>query len=240
MLHRRQLLAAGLTGAAAMAAVRPAEAMPVVARPQAQALVGRPVAAVELTGKTNAAAFALRSAVGVLTDAPGRLAMRARADGLRATGSGFFIDAEGHLLTCAHVLEGASTIAVRLPEGGQAPARLVGADTVSDIAVLHVENRGNAPHLFLSAEDRAETGDVVLAIGDPLGYAASVTRGIVSATGRRYRAEDALRYVQHDAAVNRGSSGGALVDETGRLVGMNAAIADGSFGFAGIAFAIPV
>jgi Do/DeqQ family serine protease len=156
-------------------------------------------------------------------------------------GSGVIVTAQGRILTNAHVVNGASQITVHLPDGTDAPARLVGIDTKADLAVLQVT--GKVPVLKPIAFGNSDTlrlGEVVLAIGDPFGVGKSVTMGIVSAKGRgNMGIEEYEDFIQTDAAINPGNSGGALVNLRGELVGINTAIASKSGGYAGIGFAIP-
>jgi serine protease DegQ len=155
-------------------------------------------------------------------------------------GSGVIISEDGYVLTNNHVVEGAGVIAVALGEGKPAPAKLVGTDPETDLAVLKIEARELAP-IGLGDSDALQVGDVVLAIGNPFGVGQTVTQGIVSGTGRnRVGINTFENFIQTDAAINPGNSGGALVDTGGRLVGINTAILSPSGGSLGIGFAIPV
>jgi serine protease DegQ len=155
-------------------------------------------------------------------------------------GSGVVISADGYVLTNSHVVQGAGAIAVALGGGKPAPAKLVGTDPETDLAVLRVEARDLTP-IALGDSDAVHIGDVVLAIGNPFGVGQTVTQGIVSATGRnRVGINTFENFIQTDAAINPGNSGGALVDSSGRLIGINTAILSPSGGSLGIGFAIPV
>ncbi len=155
-------------------------------------------------------------------------------------GSGVIVSTEGYILTNNHVIEGADEVAVALPSGSTVPARIVGGDPESDLAVLKVEARGLTPITFADS-NAVQVGDIVLAVGDPYGVGQTVTQGIVSATGRnRVGINTFENFIQTDAAINPGNSGGALVDAEGRLIGINSAIFSESGGFQGIGFAIPV
>ena len=137
-------------------------------------------------------------------------------------GSGVIVSPESYILTNNHVVNGADQIAVALPTGNAVPARVVGTDPESDLAVLRVEAEGLAA-IALGNSDALQVGDVVLAVGDPFGV--GVTQGIVSATGRnRLGINTFENFIQTDAAINPGNSGGALVDIEGKLVGINSAI----------------
>ena len=160
----------------------------------------------------------------------------------RATslGSGVIVSADGYLLTNHHVIEGADDIQVVLADGRRLKARIRGTDPDSDLAVLKTDGE-NLPAITLGSVDTVHVGDVVLAIGNPFGFGNTVTMGIVSALGRSHlgvnRFED---FIQTDAAINPGSSGGALVDTAGNLIGVNSTIYSQSGGSLGIGFAIPI
>ena len=158
----------------------------------------------------------------------------------RSLGSGIIYDVRGHIVTSYHVIERAAQIQVQLKDGRAAPATLVGVDRDTDLAVLRIE-LGTLPIMPLGRSDRLRVGEPVLAIGNPLGLGQTVTLGIVSATGRGQLGVTTFEnFIQTDAAINFGNSGGALVDATGKLVGLNSAIAGRQAGIEGIGFAIPV
>ena len=158
----------------------------------------------------------------------------------RSLGSGIIYDVRGHVVTNFHVIERASQIKVQLKDGREAPATLVGVDRDTDLAVLKI-GLGTLPIMPLGRSDRLRVGEPVLAIGNPLGLGHTVTQGIVSATGRgRLGVTTFENFIQTDAAINFGNSGGALVDGTGKLVGLNSAIYGRQAGIEGIGFAIPV
>ncbi|MHB8622693.1 MAG: trypsin-like peptidase domain-containing protein [Sulfuricaulis sp.] len=155
-------------------------------------------------------------------------------------GSGVIMSEQGHILTNRHVIQGADAIQVSLQDGRSVPARVVGSDPDTDIAVLKI-NLKNLPVITLGHSDNLRVGDVVLAIGDPFGVGQTVTMGIVSATGRNMLGINAFEnFIQTDAAINPGNSGGALIDADGNLVGINTAIFSRTGGFQGIGFAIPM
>jgi len=154
-------------------------------------------------------------------------------------GSGVIISKDGYIVTNNHVVEGAKNVTVTLSDGREFPARVVGRDPQTDVAVIKV-NAKDLPAIIFAPSRNVEVGDRVLAIGNPFGIGETVTTGIVSATGRR--AGLGLKYedfIQTDAAINPGNSGGALVDVEGRLVGMNTAILSRSGGFQGVGLAVP-
>ena len=160
----------------------------------------------------------------------------------RATslGSGVIVAPEGYVLTNHHVIDGADDIELVLADGRELHATVRGVDPESDLAVLKVQG-DHLPAITFGSMDKLQVGDVVLAIGNPFGFGNTVTLGIVSALGRNHlginRFED---FIQTDAAINPGSSGGALVDTAGNLVGINSTIFSQSGGSMGIGFAIPV
>jgi serine protease DegQ len=155
-------------------------------------------------------------------------------------GSGVILSPEGFLLTNSHVVEGADEIEVRLSDGRQAAAKLVGTDPDTDLAVLKID-LDKLPVVTLGRIEGLQVGDVVLAIGNPFNVGQTVTAGIVSALGRNQLGLSTFEnFIQTDAAINPGNSGGALVDATGLLVGINTAIYSRSGGSLGIGFAIPV
>lgn len=160
-------------------------------------------------------------------------------DKVSGLGSGVIATADGYALTNNHVIEGADEILVALSDGRRVEAKLVGTDPESDVAVLKID----APNLPAIAFGRAEdlkVGDVVLAIGNPFGVGQTVTAGIVSALGRNNLGINRYEnFIQTDAAINQGNSGGALVDARGRLIGINTAIYSRTGGSIGIGFAIP-
>jgi len=155
-------------------------------------------------------------------------------------GSGVIVSAEGYVLTNNHVIEGADDIQVVLADGRRLHATVRGSDPESDLAVLKADGT-DLPAITLGSLDTVQVGDSVLALGNPFGFGNTVTHGIVSALGRNHlgvnRFED---FIQTDAAVNPGNSGGALVDSRGNLIGVNSIIFSQSGGSQGIGFAVPV
>jgi serine protease DegQ len=155
-------------------------------------------------------------------------------------GSGVIVSPNGYILTNNHVVEGADEIEVVLNDSRHAPAKVIGTDPDSDLAVLKIE-MDKLPTIVLGDSDALEVGDQVLAIGNPFGVGQTVTSGIVSALGRNQLGINTFEnFIQTDAAINPGNSGGALVDSSGNLLGINTAIYSRSGGSMGIGFAIPV
>jgi serine protease DegS len=158
----------------------------------------------------------------------------------RTLGSGVIVDDKGHIVTNDHVIANAESIRVQLADGRIAEAHVVGSDPDTDLAVLSVGLKF-LPVAPLGRSDQLRVGDVVLAIGNPLGLSHTVTHGIVSAVSRAQLGIAPVEdFIQTDAPINRGNSGGALVDSSGALVGINTAMVAKSLGVEGIGFAIPV
>ncbi|MDH3669187.1 MAG: Do family serine endopeptidase [Paracoccaceae bacterium] len=159
-----------------------------------------------------------------------------RAQGL---GSGFIIDASGLIVTNNHVIDGADTITIVLQNGDELEGNLVGRDKKTDLAVIRVEADAPLPTVPWGDSDAVEVGDWAIAIGNPFGLGGSVSAGIVSARGRDIRSGPYDDFIQVDAAINRGNSGGPLFDQEGNVIGVNTAIYSPSGGNVGIGFAIP-
>jgi len=158
----------------------------------------------------------------------------------RSLGSGVIVDQAGHLVTNDHVIANADSIRVQLEDGRIAEAHIVGRDPDTDLAVLKID-LNNLPVATFGRSDQLKVGDVVLAIGNPIGLTHAVTHGIVSATSRQQLGIAPLEdFIQTDAPINFGNSGGALVDSSGALIGINTAIVAKNLGVEGIGFAIPV
>jgi Do/DeqQ family serine protease len=155
-------------------------------------------------------------------------------------GSGVIVSGDGYVLTNHHVVDGAEEITVELTDGRSFTAKVVGTDAPSDLAVLKIDGR-DFPALTLGNSDQVRVGDVVLAVGNPMGVGQTVTMGIISAKGRATGPGDGSfeDFLQTDAPINHGNSGGALVNTRGELVGINSQILSPSGGNIGIGFAIP-
>jgi serine protease DegQ len=155
-------------------------------------------------------------------------------------GSGVIVSPDGYILTNNHVIEAADEIEVVLADGRKGPATVVGTDPETDLAVIRVALR-KLPVMVLGHDEQARVGDVVLAIGNPFGVGQTVTMGIISAVGRNnLHINPFENFIQTDAAINFGNSGGALIDTNGNLIGINSAIYSQTGGSVGIGFAIPV
>jgi len=160
---------------------------------------------------------------------------------LKGLGSGMIMDAQGHILTNNHVVAGANEIQVLLADGQYYPAKLVGTDPKTDLAVIQIKADENLPYVTFGDSDEMKVGNWVVAIGAPQGLDQTVTQGIISAKHRRGILDPSSYqdYLQTDAAINPGNSGGPLLNLQGKVIGVNAAIVSESGGFEGIGFAIP-
>lgn len=155
-------------------------------------------------------------------------------------GSGFIVSEDGYILTNHHVVNGASTIRVRMTNGDEFDAELIGSDPASDVAVLKIE-ADNLPFVRIGSSEALKVGEWVLAIGSPFNFEYSVTAGIVSAKGRALGGTDRyVPFIQTDVAINPGNSGGPLFNLQGEVVGINSQIYTRSGGFMGVSFAIPI
>mgnify|MGYP000359003730 CR=1 FL=1 len=156
------------------------------------------------------------------------------------TGSGFLIDASGQILTNAHVVEGADTVMVTLKDGRKLQGKVLGADRVTDVAVVKIEG-SNLPVVTIGNSDNLKPGEWAIAIGNPLGLDNTVTSGIISATGRSSNQigvpDKRVEFIQTDAAINPGNSGGPLLNAKGEAIGINTAIIQGA---QGLGFSIPI
>jgi serine protease Do len=157
----------------------------------------------------------------------------------RGQGSGFIVSADGLILTNAHVVREAREVTVKLADRREFAAKVLGSDPVTDVAVLRIAAKG-LPTVRLGDPGQLEVGDPVLAIGAPFGLEQSATQGIVSAKGRSLPGDAVVPFIQTDAAVNPGNSGGPLFDGSGNVVGINAQIYSQTGGYQGLSFAIPV
>ncbi|MFO1432336.1 MAG: DegQ family serine endoprotease [Candidatus Competibacteraceae bacterium] len=154
-------------------------------------------------------------------------------------GSGFIISPDGFILTNAHVVEGMDTITVGLSDRRELPAKVIGTDARSDTALLKIE-ADKLPTVKIGDSDKLQVGQWVLAIGSPFGFAHSATQGIISALGRSLPKDNYIPFIQTDAAVNPGNSGGPLFNLDGEVIGVNSQIYSRSGGYQGLSFAIPI
>lgn len=158
---------------------------------------------------------------------------------VQSLGSGFVIDPQGYIVTNNHVIESADEITVRFQDDTQYKATLVGRDTKTDLALLKIDAKKRLPYVGFGDSDKVRVGDWVIAIGNPYGLGGSVTTGIISARSRHINAGPFDDFLQTDAAINRGNSGGPMFDTEGNVIGVNTAIFSPTGGNVGIGFAIP-
>ena len=191
--------------------------------------------------KTDAPDKAHADAGGAAPDA-GKSDSRAdgdKADTPQSLGSGFILSADGYILTNQHVIADAREITVRLSDRRELPAKVVGSDERSDLALLKIDATG-LPAVKLGDVAKLRVGEWVIAIGSPFGFDYSVTAGIVSAKGRSLDTEQYVPFIQTDAAINPGNSGGPLFNLKGEVVGINSQIYSQTGGFMGVAFSVPI
>jgi serine protease Do len=155
-------------------------------------------------------------------------------------GSGVIVDPRGYILTNNHVVSKASEIVVKLKDGKEYPAEIVGTDSTTDLAVVKIKGQGTWPAAELGDTEKVKVGDWVLAVGSPFGLEQTVTAGIISAKGRTIGQGPYDDFIQTDASINPGNSGGPLVDMEGRVIGINTIILSPSGGSLGIGFAVPI
>jgi serine protease Do len=238
--------AAPATAPAPVAAVLPAAPVPnyrAIVQSQGPAVVGITVAGLH---KTEGPAV-VQQGPGLEDDPffrffrgiPGLRMPQQGAQPFRGQGSGFIISSDGLILTNAHVVREAKQVTVKLSDRREFSAQVLGSDPATDIAVLKVDAKG-LPTVQLGDPKQVQVGDYVLAIGAPYGFEQTATQGIVSAKGRSLPGDSVVPFIQTDAAVNPGNSGGPLFDASGRVIGVNAQIYSQSGGFQGLAFSIPV
>jgi len=157
----------------------------------------------------------------------------------KSLGSGFIISSDGYVLTNAHVIDSADEVVVKLTDKREFKAKVIGADKRSDVALIKIE-AGGLPTVKIGDSTKLKVGEWVVAIGSPFGFENSVTAGIVSAKGRSLPEENYVPFIQTDAAVNPGNSGGPLFNLKGEVIGINSQIYSRSGGFMGLSFAIPI
>ncbi len=227
---------AATLGSASGSATAPAPAAPVVAS-YAPAVQRAAPAVVNIY---TARVVTERVPRNLFEDPFGELGPRYRQRVERALGSGVIVDADGHIVTNHHVIADADSVRVQLADGRVADAKVVGRDPDTDLALLRIELK-KLPTMPLGRSDQLRVGDIVLAIGNPIGLSQTVTQGIVSATGRGQLGVATFEsFIQTDAPINVGNSGGALINSAGDLVGINTAVIGKNLGVEGIGFAIPV
>ncbi|MEL6213259.1 MAG: trypsin-like peptidase domain-containing protein, partial [Pseudomonadota bacterium] len=203
---------------------------------------GAPDSFADIAEKLTPAVVNISSAKRVNGGASGELAPLQRKFGSQAVslGSGFIIDASGLVVTNNHVIDNADDITVTLADEREFKATVRGRDRETDLAVLQLETGGvRLPAVSFGDADRARVGDWVIAVGNPFGLGGSVTVGIISARNRNIESGAFDDFIQTDAAINRGNSGGPLFDVTGKVIGVNTAIYSQTGGSVGVGFAVP-
>jgi serine protease Do len=171
--------------------------------------------------------------------APGQQGPRERPPPVKGAGSGFIVSSDGYILTNTHVVAEAEEVTVRLTDRREFPAKVIGADERTDVAVIKI-NASNLPIVKLGDPARIKPGQWVLAIGSPFGFENSATAGIISATARSVPGDNYVPFIQTDVAVNPGNSGGPLFNMAGEVIGINSQIFSRTGGFQGVSFAIPI
>jgi serine protease Do len=241
-----------VAAAAAAVAAQPAAALPPVQLPNYRAIVqtqGPAVVGITVAGLHKASAEDSADVPGMENDpffrffrgVPGLRMQPRGAQPFRGQGSGFIISSDGLVLTNAHVVRDAKQVTVKLSDRREFQAQVLGSDPATDIAVLKLADAKGLPTVQLGDAKQVQVGDYVLAIGAPYGFEQTATQGIVSAKGRSLPGDSSVvPFIQTDAAVNPGNSGGPLFDASGRVVGVNAQIYSQSGGFQGLAFSIPI
>ncbi|KIN70686.1 putative trypsin-like serine protease [Sulfitobacter noctilucae] len=236
------LTAVLLSGATLTALPSTAGAVPAGGYADLVEQVSPAVVFIEVTGKATPANATLPDNLppqlrerfkNMIPDAPGQ---NAPAQGL---GSGFIISADGQIVTNHHVVNGAETVKVKLADGRSFDAEVLGSDPMTDIAVLKITADVDLPTVAFGTSGDLRVGDEVVAVGNPFGLGGTVTSGIVSALSRDIRSGPFDDFIQTDAAINRGNSGGPLFDNDGAVVGVNTAILSPGGGSVGIGFAVP-
>jgi putative serine protease PepD len=243
------LLAAGLVGGLAAIAVWEAVETEPAAAPAATSTTASPSEPASSLQSPSTIAGVVRGALPSVVEVKVEGAAPSDTGPLptprvQGLGSGWVFDDQGHVVTNQHVVDGAERVTVAFEDGTEVPARVIGTDASTDVAVLELEDPpGSLTPLPLGSTSELELGDAVIAIGSPLGLQGTVTAGIVSSLGRDIRSPNGFTIdgaVQTDAALNHGNSGGPLLDLDGRVVGMNAQIASDTGANSGIGYAIPV
>ncbi len=237
-------------GAVGTPAAAPAAAAPLVTMPDFSTITSRDGPAVVNISVTGTTKTAMEGMAGIDPDDPmfeffrrfgGQPGQRGqqREVPVRGQGSGFIVNADGIILTNAHVVKDASEVTVKLTDRREFRAKVLGSDPKTDIAVLKIDAK-NLPTLQLGSTKDLKVGEWVLAIGSPFGFENSVTAGVVSAKGRSLPDDSYVPFLQTDVAINPGNSGGPLLNTRGEVVGINSQIYSRSGGYQGVSFAIPI
>jgi serine protease Do len=232
----------GATGAALVPAT-PALAVPAGGYGDLVEAVSPAVVFIEVTAKAQPAHMSGQLPEGLPEELRRQFEKMMPKDGQmpkrQGLGSGFLISEDGRIVTNNHVVEGAETVTVKLADGREFDARVVGSDPLTDVAVLQLDTDEEMPFVRFGESDEMRAGDEVIAVGNPFGLGGTVTSGIVSALSRDINSGPYDDYIQTDAAINRGNSGGPLFNNKGEVIGMNTAIFSPDGGSVGIGFAVP-
>lgn len=195
---------------------------------------------IEVTGKTTQTAPQLPPGLpDILRRHFEQQMPQGQAPAPQGLGSGFLISSDGQIVTNHHVVHGAETVKVNLSDGRSFEAEIVGSDPLTDLALLKIEADVELPAVAFGPSDGLRVGDEVVAVGNPFGLGGTVTSGIISALSRNINAGPFDEFIQTDAAINRGNSGGPLFDNAGNVIGVNTAIISPGGGSVGIGFAVP-
>ena len=249
LFAKNTIVATASPGTAAVVPPAPVAMLPAGATPNFRAIVeqaGPAVVGVTVAGMHKADAEDMQGAPGMppqFRGFPGFPGMPGQGRGgempFRGQGSGFIVSSDGLILTNAHVVREAKEVIVKLSDRREFKAKVLGADPVTDVAVLRIDAK-DLPTVRLGDAKQLQVGDPVLAIGSPFGFEQTATQGIVSAKARSLPGDGAVPFIQTDAAVNPGNSGGPLFDGTGAVIGINSQIYSQSGGYQGLSFAIPI
>ena len=194
---------------------------------------------IEVTGKTAQAQMQLPKGLPDALRKQFEQMIPQGAPAQQGLGSGFLISTDGQIVTNHHVVDGAESVTVNLADGRSFPATVVGSDPLTDLALLKIEADVDLPAVSFGPSSDLRVGDEVVAVGNPFGLGGTVTSGIISALSRNINAGPFDEFIQTDAAINRGNSGGPLFDNEGNVIGVNTAIISPGGGSVGIGFAVP-
>lgn len=239
------VLAAALASTS-LVAITPTTALAVPAGGYADLVetISPSVVFIEVSGKSAAAGPKMEMPEGMPEELRRRFEQMMPGDGAQAQpvhglGSGFIISKDGQIVTNNHVVEGADSVSVKLSDGRSFDAKVVGSDPMTDIALLKIEAEVDLPAVTFGSSEAMRVGDEVVAMGNPFGLGGTVTTGIVSAKSRNINSGPYDDFIQTDAAINRGNSGGPLFNNAGEVIGVNTAILSPGGGSVGIGFSVP-
>lgn len=247
-LHRRlagsvALIAALSATGATLTAATPAFAVPAGGYGDLVEDVSPAVVFIEVTAKADPSEFSGQFPEGMPEELRRQFEKMMPQGGQQqqrqGVGSGFIISEDGKIVTNNHVVDGADTVSVKLADGRSFDAKVLGSDPLTDVALIQITTDAKLPFIKFGDSDQMRPGDEVVAVGNPFGLGGTVTSGIVSATSRNINSGPYDDFIQTDAAINRGNSGGPLFNNQGEVIGMNTAIFSPDGGSVGIGFAVP-